>query len=63
MSAFREEANRVLSLWKAGGDESDGIDPALVDWCLRTTGDAIDLKEFDENGDQVFYLERFREPA
>ena len=37
------EAARILALWKAGADESDGITVDLVTWCLRITGDAIGL--------------------
>lgn len=35
------EAHRILSLWKAGADESDGITVDLINFCLRVTGDAI----------------------
>ncbi len=38
------EAHRILGLWKAGADETDGITVDLVTWCLRVTGDAIGMK-------------------
>lgn len=41
MNNEEQEAHRILDLWKAGADESDGITLGLVNWCLRVTGDAI----------------------
>ena len=52
------EASRVLDLWRAGADESDGITVPLVDWCLRVTGDALGLKAFAPYGGQILSLER-----
>ena len=40
MNDEEREAMRLLDLWKAGED----IPPAMVDWALRCTGDAIGLR-------------------
>jgi len=44
MNHEEAEANRILDLWKAGADESEGITQQLVEWSLRVTGDAIGAK-------------------
>lgn len=35
------EAARILDLWRAGADESDGITCDLVNWCMMVLGDGI----------------------
>ena len=37
------EASRILDLWRAGADESDGITSGLIDWCFRVLGDGVGL--------------------
>lgn len=44
MNHEEAEANRILDLWKAGADESEGITQQLVEWALRCTGDAIGVR-------------------
>lgn len=51
------EASRVLDLWKAGADDTDGITRPLVDWCLRVLGDGLGVKHFSQSGEQIIYLE------
>lgn len=38
------EAARILDMWRAGADDTDGITAGLIDWCLRVTGDSIGLR-------------------
>lgn len=52
------EASRVLDLWKAGADDTDGITLPLVNWCLRVLGDGLDVKHFTESGERIIYLEQ-----
>lgn len=52
------EASRVLDMWQAGADEDDGVSLALVNWSLRILGDTVALKEFDDDGNQIYYLEK-----
>ena len=43
MNYEEAEASRILDLWRAGADESDGVTDALVSWCLRVLGDGVGL--------------------
>lgn len=43
MNYEEREANRILDLWKAGADETDGITVDLINWCFRVTGDGINV--------------------
>lgn len=58
MNHEEQEASRVLDLWKAGADEKEGVTRSLVDWALRVTGDSLNLREFTDDGEPIFILER-----
>jgi hypothetical protein len=47
MNSEKNEAHRILSMWREGFGESDGITAGLVNWCLSVTGELTGLKQFE----------------
>lgn len=53
MNHEEREAMHLLDLLKAGAE----VPLTAIEWALRTTGDAIGVKDFSPCGGQVFVLE------
>lgn len=54
MQPLEREAMHRLDLVRSG----EPIDRDVVNACLRITGDLLNLREFDDDGEPVFTLER-----
>lgn len=54
MNHEEREAMHLLDLLRAGEE----VPETTVAWALRVTGDALGLREFTDDGEPVFTLER-----